>query len=79
MDISEPRVPLRGVARIFEARLQSKTWDIHGIPHFVTTMHHEGCDTCEAYASHIVEASKALTVEILPREVERPFKQHGRT
>ena len=28
---------------------------------------------CEAYASHIIEASKAPTVEILPREVEEAF------
>ena len=44
MDISKPRGPLRGVARIFKAGLQSKTWDIHGMPNFITTMHHEGCD-----------------------------------
>ena len=29
---------------------------------------------CEAYALHIVEASKALMVEILPREVEKAFQ-----
>ena len=29
---------------------------------------------CEAYASHVVEASKALMVEILPREVEKAFR-----
>ena len=55
MDISEPRVLLRGAVKIFEAGLQSKMWDIHGMPHFVTTMHHKECDTCEAYALHIVE------------------------
>ena len=73
MDISEMRVLLRGVVKIFEAGLQSKTWEIHGMPHFVTTMHHEGCNMCEAYTLHIVEALKALMVEILPREVEKAF------
>ena len=70
MNISELRVPLRGVVKIIEAGLQSKTWDIHGMPHFVTTPHCEGCDACEAYALHIVEVLKVLMVEILPREVE---------
>ena len=53
MDPSEMRLLLKGVAKIFEAGLQSKTWDIHGLPHFVTTMHHKGCDMCKAYALHI--------------------------
>ena len=56
------RGPLKEAVKIFEARLQSKTWDIHGMPHFVTTMHCEGCDTCEAYALHVVEASRAVIV-----------------
>ena len=74
MDISEMQVLLRGVAKTFEAGLQSKTWDIHGMPHFITTMYHEGCDMCEAYALHIIEASKVLTVEMPPREVEKAFQ-----
>ena len=74
MDTSETRVPLQEVAKIFKAGLKSKTWDIHGMPQFITTTHHEGCDMCEAYALHIVEASKALTVEIPPREVENAFQ-----
>ena len=73
MDISETRVLLRGAVKIFKAGLQSKTWDIHEMPHFITTTHHEGCDTCEAYALHIVEALKVLTVEILPRDVKKAF------
>ena len=60
MDTSEMRVLLKGVAKIFKAGFQSKTWDIHGMPHFITTMHHEGCNTCEAYDLHVVEASRAL-------------------
>ena len=73
MDTSEPRVPLQGVVKIFEARLKSKTLDIHGMPQFITTTHHEGCEMCDAYASHIVETSKALMVEIPSREVEKAF------
>ena len=73
MDISEMRVLLQGVAKIFEAGLKSKTWDIHGMPQFITTTHHEGCDMCNVYTSHVVEALKALTVEILSREVEKAF------
>ena len=40
----------------------------------ITTTHHKGCDMCEAYALHIIEASKVPTVEILPREVENAFQ-----
>ena len=68
------RVPLQGAAKIFKARLKSKTWDIHGMPQFITTTHREGCDMCDAYASHIVEASKASRAEILSREVKKAFQ-----
>ena len=73
MDTSELRVLLQGAVKIFEAGLKSKTWDIHGMPQFITTTHHEGCETCDVYASHIVKASEALTVEIPSREVEKAF------
>ena len=52
MDTSETRVPLQGVAKIFEAGLKSKTWDIHGMLQFITTTHRKGCDMCEAYTLH---------------------------
>ena len=74
MDTSEMRVPLQGVVKIIEAGLKSKTWDIHGMPHFITTTHCEGCDMYEAYAVHVVEALKAPMVEIPPREVEKGFQ-----
>ena len=73
MDISKTRVLLQGVVKIFKAGLKSKTWDIHGMPQLITTTHREGCDMCEAYALHVVEALKALTVEIPPREVKKAF------
>ena len=73
MDTSETRVLLQGVVKIFKAGLKSKTWDIHGMPRFITTTHHEGCEMCDMYASHIVEASKASTVEIPSREVKKAF------
>ena len=74
MDTSETRVPLQGAVKVFEARLKSKTWDIHGMPQFITTTHHEGCDMCEAYALHVVEAPKVSMVEIPSREVEKAFR-----
>ena len=74
MDISEMQVLLKGVAKIFEAGLKSKTWDIHGFPHFITRTHREGCNMCKVYAWHVIAASKAPTVEILPREVEKAFQ-----
>ena len=74
MDTSEMRVLLQGVAKIFEAGLKSKTWDIHGMPQFITTTHREGCETCDVYASHVVKALEASTVEIPSREVEKAFQ-----
>ena len=65
---------LQGVAKIFKAGLKSKTWDIHGMPQFITTTHREGCDMCDAYASHVVEVLKASTVEIPSREVKKAFQ-----
>ena len=72
-DISKMRVLLQGAAKIFEAGLESKTWDIHGMPQFIMTTHHEGCETCDTYALHVVKASESSTVEILSREVEKAF------
>ena len=54
------QVPLKGVVKIFEAGLQYKTWDIHGMPHFITMTHFEGCNTCEAYTLHVVEAVRCI-------------------
>ena len=62
MDTSKMRVLLQGAAKIFKAGLKSKTWDIHGMPQFITTTHREGCETCDTYASHIIKALEALTV-----------------
>ena len=74
MDTSEPRVPLQGAAKIFKARLKSKTWDIHGMPQFIMTTHREGCKTCNVYALHIIKASESLRVEIPSREVKEAFR-----
>ena len=74
MDTSEPRVLLQGGAKIFKAGLKSKTWDIHGMPQFITTTHCEGCEMCNAYPSHVVKASEASMVEILSREVKKAFR-----
>ena len=74
MDTSETRVPLQEAVKIFEAGLKSKTWDIHRMPQFITTTHHEGCETCNAYAVHIVKASESSTVEIPSREVKKAFR-----
>ena len=73
MDISETRVLLQGAAKIFEAGLKSKTWDIHGMPQFITTTHCEGCEMCDVYVLHVVRASESSMVEILSREVEKAF------
>ena len=68
------RVLLQGVAKIFKAGLKSKTWDIHGMPQFIMTTHREGCETCDAYALHIVKVSESSMVEILSRDVKKAFR-----
>ena len=74
MDMSEMRVPLQGVVKIFEAGLKSKTWDIHRMPQFIMTTHREGCEMCDTYMLHVVKASESSTVEIPSREVEKAFQ-----
>ena len=74
MDTSKTRVLLQGAVKIFKAGLKSKTWDIHGILQFIMTTHREGCETCNAYALHVVKASESSMVEILSREVEKAFR-----
>ena len=74
MGTSKMRVPLQGVAKIFEAGLKSKTWDIHRMPQFITMTHRQGCEMCDAYMLHVVTASEASTVEILSREVKKAFQ-----
>ena len=72
--MSKTRVPLQGVAKIFEAGLKSKTWDIHRMPQFITMTHCEGCEMCDVYALHVVKASEASMVEIPSRKVEKAFR-----
>ena len=73
MDMSKMRVLLQGVAKIFEAGLKSKTWDIHGTPQFIMTTYCEGCKTCNAYMLHVIKVSESSMVEIPSREVEKAF------
>ena len=39
MDTSKTRVLLQEAVKIFVAGPKSKTWDIHGMPQFITTTH----------------------------------------
>ena len=73
MNTSEMRVLLQGAAKIFKAGLKSKTWDIHGMPQFITTTHREGCETCDQYTLHVVEAS-VISSRNTVRDVEKAFQ-----
>ena len=44
------------------------------MPQFITMTQCEGCETCDTYASHVVKASEASTVEIPSKEVEKAFR-----
>ena len=71
MDTSEIRVLLKDAVKIYKAGPQSETWD-----HFVTTMHHEGCNTCEAYCQGTLLIPKpGLTPRSIPMPRFQPFFQ----
>ena len=72
MDISETRVLLQGVAKLFEARLKSKPGTSMGCPNSLP-QHIVRDVMCDAYTSHVVEALKSLMLEIPSREVKKAF------
>ena len=44
------------------------------MPQFITTTHHEGCETCNASMLHVIKTSESSTVEIPSREVKKAFR-----
>ena len=75
MDISEDQRAsnLKGALKLFRERLQEQTWEIQGIPEFVTMTHRDKCALCKQYAAHTIEVAKCPTVAIPSHQIEVPF------
>ena len=75
MDISDDQgsSQLKGVLKLFEERLQEQTFQIQGIPEFVTMTHRGDCMTCEVYATHTIAAARNPTVAIPSHQIKIVF------
>ena len=67
MDVQENEGPstLKGAAKVFARWWLELSWQIEGVPGFITTTHRDECSLCEQYAEHAVVALEKLTVEIV--------------
>ena len=76
MDIQGEDGPteLKGASKVFAQRRADSTWQIKGVPGFITTTHRDDCSLCKQYAKHTVAASKKLTTEIPSRQIELAFQ-----
>ena len=52
---------MKGAAKVFAKRPLESSWQIEGVPGFITTT--DECSHSEQYAEHAVAASEKLTVE----------------
>ena len=57
----------------FEDKVKEWTWDIQGIPHFITTMYRKGYALCNEYNAHTLKAAKTYTVKVLYHQIELAF------
>ena len=76
MDVQENEgsSTLKGAAKVFAKRRLESSWQIEGVPGFITTTHRDECSLCEQYAEHAVAASEKLTVEIPSHRIELAFR-----
>ena len=75
MDVQENEGPstLKGAAKVFAKRRLESSWQIEGVPGFITTTHRDECSLCEQYAEHAVAASGKPMVEIPSHQIELAF------
>ena len=64
---------LKGAAKVFAKRRLELSWQIEGVPGFITTTHRDKCLVCEQYTKHAVAALEKPTVEILSHQIELAF------
>ena len=75
MDVSDDQrsSQLKEPLKLFKERLQEQTWQIQGIPGFVTMTHRDECPTCETYATHAIATARSPMVAILSHWIELAF------
>ena len=76
MDIQEVDGPstLKGATKVFVKRRLESSWQIEGVPGFITTTHRDECSLCKQYAKHAVAALEKPTVEIPSHWIELAFR-----
>ena len=76
MDVQENEgsSALKGAAKVFAKRWLELSWQIEGVPGFITTTHRDECSLCEQYAEHAVVASEKPMVEIPSHRIELAFR-----
>ena len=76
MDIQGEDGPteLKGASKVFAQWRADSTWQVEGVPGFITTTHRDDCSLCEQYAKHAVTASEKLTMEIPSCLIELAFR-----
>ena len=75
MDISDDQgsSQLKGASKLFKERLQEQSFQIQGIPGFVTMTHRGDCTTCETYATHAIVAARSPMIAIPSYQIELTF------
>ena len=76
MDIQENEglSTLKGAAKVFAKQRLESSWQIEGVPGFITMTHRDKCSLCEQYTKHAVAASEKLMVEIPSHRIELAFR-----
>ena len=75
MDIQEVEGPskLKGATKVFAKRQLESSWQIKGVPGFITMTYSNKCSLCKQYAEHAVTASEKPMVEIPSHRIELAF------
>ena len=76
MDIQEVDSPskLKGAAKVFAKRQLESSWQIKGVPGFITMTHRDKCLLCKQYAKHTVAVLEKPMIEILSHWIELAFR-----
>ena len=76
MDVQENEGPstLKDATKVFTKRRLESSWQVEGVPGFITTTHRDECLLCKQYTEHTVAASEKLMVEIPSHRIELAFR-----
>ena len=76
MDIQDNEGPskLKGALKVFKIRQQESSWQIEGVPGFITMTYRDKYSLCEQYTKHTVVVLEKLTAEIPSHQIELAFQ-----